>query len=332
MKYNNILSVLAIGTILLASCTDVEPIDVVINGQEQHNNVEQYKESPHGKTMTWFSNWTVNGAKNSYLSYLPDSLDIAVVTVNDNNLNSRQKADLKNIKENKHFTLLLPFNANEMIEQVTDQLDEVFDVIADTHTELDEDKPEDMEQLKELTAAEESRIKDTFKDKINQRLKETVQKAKSIGFDGVSIQAGNIPEEFIKKTMIEGIENAKKENILIMVEGNYKPFITIFKNIDYLVNTNSEPRSLKDMNKEYAMLSTVQDFFPEKFFWYVDLNQSKWKEPFSDVITSENPEARIYSIAKWKSSDKANTGLAIKGNEKTGNSLLRECIQYMSHK
>lgn len=333
MNLNKITQLVSAGIIFLTSCAKVEPIEIEINRQNQYGkNASEYKERPHGKTLTWFENWTTNGAKDSYLSHLPDSLDIAVVTVPTESINNRQKIDLRHAKEKYHLLLFLPFNATTAIEQVTEQLDEVFDIVVERHPELDEDKPEDLEKLKQLVIAEELKIKENFEKKINHQLLETVKKVKSIEFDGISVQVNSIPDEFIKNTIIKGIKYIKKENLQIILEGNYKPFITIFEELDYFVNTTSEPKSFKAMNKEYASLSKIRGFIPTKFFWYVDLNKNDWKEPFSDIITSETPESRIYSIAKWKPFDHGHTGLAIREIPNTNNAILRECLQYMSYK
>ena len=69
--YISALALLAFG---VAACTEVEPIEMQVNGAEKdYSAVKAFKSSEHPVSLVWMDTWSADGNMSSYLSALPDS-------------------------------------------------------------------------------------------------------------------------------------------------------------------------------------------------------------------------------------------------------------------
>ena len=117
----NILFFLCLGA-FAASCTDVEPLDIVVpyeKSDEYYANLRAYKaDKNHEIWFGWFGGWKANTANRvTYLQSAPDSCDILSIWGEHQNLSEAQIKDMRFVQQVKGTRVTYTTFAHEIPEE-----------------------------------------------------------------------------------------------------------------------------------------------------------------------------------------------------------------------
>ena len=110
---------------LMAGCTEIEPLEMTVASAEKNlEEIKNYKSTEHYISAVWFSNWKADGNMGSYLSTLPDSLDMVILEGEYEELSEAQKADIKSVREDKGTKVLMKVDFDKIYEQYVAAMEE----------------------------------------------------------------------------------------------------------------------------------------------------------------------------------------------------------------
>lgn len=339
----NIIKIAVLG-LLIVGCTEIEPLQMKVDAAEKNlTEIKNYKSTEHYISAVWFSNWKADGNMNSYLSTLPDSLDIVILENGYNELTEAQKTDLKCVREEKGMKVLMTVDFDKQYEQYVADLEEAEEngeSIAEEQA-ASEGREVTMEDIENAVKQEQQKVKDKYLSIGNMILEASEKTISESGLDGLTIRMTSTADIFFRdivKTFIEQAgERMNKAEKTIVFEGYIGYVNNSCKWFDYIISTTHGGNRLSEVQDVFNTFMSMENSKSERFLLYLSLENDSWKTPYEDILSSvEVTEEKYKSLSLWKPLGGERTGgMAMKGIEndyENKYTILRETIQYLNLK
>lgn len=339
----NIIKIAALG-LVIAGCTEIEPLQMKIDAAEKNlTEIKNYKSTEHYISAVWFSNWKADGNMNSYLSTLPDSLDMVILENGYTELTEAQKTDLKCVREEKGMKVLMTVDLDKQYEQYLADLEEAEETgesIAEEQA-ASEGREVTMEDIENAVKHEQQRVKDKYSSIGDVILNDSEKIISESGLDGLTIRITSTADIFFRDIVKLFIEKAgermNKSEKTIVFEG-YIGYVNNYCYLfDYIISTTHGNDRLSEVQEVFNNFMSMENSRSEQFMLYLSLEDDAWKIPYKDIYSSgEVTEEKYRSLGLWKPVGGQRTGgLAMKGVEndyENKYTILRQTIQYLNLK
>ena len=220
----NIIKIAALG-LLIVGCTEIEPLQMKVDAAEKNlTEIKNYKSTEHYISAVWFSNWKADGNMNSYLSTLPDSLDMVILENGYTELTEAQKTDLKCVREEKGMKVLMTVDLDKQYEQYLADLEEAEETgesIAEEQA-ASEGREVTMEDIENAVKHEQQRVKDKYSSIGDVILNDSEKIISESGLDGLTIRITSTADIFFRDIVKLFIEKAgermnKSEKTIVLI-------------------------------------------------------------------------------------------------------------------
>lgn len=206
----NIIKIAGLG-LLIVGCTEIEPLPVVVNSADRNlTEIKNYKSTEHYISAVWFSNWKADGNMNSYLSTLPDSLDMIILKGEYDTLSDAQKADLRCVRGEKGTKVLMTADFDKIYEQYVVALDEAErkgESMAEAKA-ASEGREVSMGDIEAAVKTERQKVMDHYSTIGNTLLDRSEKIISEIGLDGLSISMSSTGDVFFREVVKRFIDTA----------------------------------------------------------------------------------------------------------------------------
>ena len=194
----NMMRIFGIGfCILLAACTDIEPVGVEVPAVPRDLSViKAFKSTEHPFSLAWFGNWKADGNMNTYLNALPDSLDVIVLESGYETISSLQKEDLSVVKAQKGTKILVSVDLDLWVSELRDELETAeSDAEADAIEAAKEAGREvTSEEIDEAVKAAQEKVREAMKAKLYALPDRIAKIISDNGYDGMSLRISAIKQ------------------------------------------------------------------------------------------------------------------------------------------
>lgn len=329
---------------LMAGCTEIEPLEMTVASAEKNlEEIKNYKSTEHYISAVWFSNWKADGNMGSYLSTLPDSLDMVILEGEYEELSEAQKADIKSVREDKGTKVLMKVDFDKIYEQYVAAMEEADERGEEIAEELaaGEDREVTMEDIDKAVEQERQKVADEYSGIGDVVMDNSEKNISEAGFDGMTIAITTTGDTFFKE-IVNGFigkagERVKNAGKILVFEGNPGYVSNACGLFDYVVSTTHGNDRLSEVQEAFDSFMLMEETRPEQFILYLSLEDDSWETPYEDILSSvEVTEEKYKSLGLWKPLGGQRTGgLAIKGVEndyENNYNILRQTIQYLNLK
>lgn len=340
----NIIKVASLG-MLIVGCTEIEPLQMKVDSAEKNlTEIKNYKSAEHYISAVWFTNWKADGNMNSYLSTLPDSLDMVILENGFSEITEAQKTDLKSVREEKGMKVLMTVDLDKLYEQYSAALEEAEEVgesIAEEEAAND-NREVTMEDIENAVKNEQQKVKDKYSGIGDIILNDSEKTMSELGLDGASVRITSSSADMFFRELVKDFlgkfgERIKKSGKILVFEGYIRYVSNSCKWFDYIISTTHGNDRLSEVQEVFNSFITMEDSRSEQFMLYLSIEDDSWKVPYKDILSSnEVTEEKNKSLGLWKPIEGQRTGgLAMKGVENDYENeyyILRQTIQYLNLK
>lgn len=342
VKYFAALAGIAAFLSSAVSCTEMQPLEMQVDGAvKDYDAVRAFKATAHPLSVTWLPSWRADGAMDTYLSALPDSLDMVIVESGYTELSHAQETDLGSVRGTKGTKVIISVDfatmASEYDEAVLQAEMDGEDKAFEAASKDDPDGEPTDEEIEAAVAEEMKKVETEYTARFASATDNAVAAAGRYGYDGILLKADELPDEFFRSGVSSAVEKFSVAAGLLLLEGNIEYFLSSLDRFDYLISTVSAQDRLSAYQEEYDRLSRNDNFDPAKYLVYISLEDSDYATPYPDVISSRPlTDPKYKTLALWNPSggDPAD-GLALRGtasDASDGYGILRKTIQYLQLK
>ena len=342
VKYFAILAGVAASLSAAVSCTEMQPLEMQVNGAEKdYDAVRAFKATAHPLSVTGLSSWRADGAMDTYLSALPDSLDMVIVEAGYSELSHAQETDLGSVRGTKGTKVIISVDfetmASEYEEAVFQAEMDGEDKAFEAASENDPDGEPTDEEIEAAVAEEMKKVEDEYTERFASAADNAVAAVGRYAYDGILIKTGELPDEFYRSGVAAAVEKFSGAAGLLLLEGNIEYFLESFDRFDYLISTVVAQDRLSAYQEEYDRLSRNENFDPAKYLVYLSLEESDCETPYPDVISSlPLTDPKYKTLALWNpAGGQPAGGLAVRcaaSDAFDGYGILRKTIQYLQLK
>lgn len=339
----NIIRIVSVG-LLIAGCTEIEPLKMEVNSADRNlTEIKNYKSTEHCISAVWFSNWKADGSMNSYLSTLPDSLDMVILEGGYETLSDAQKADLQCVREEKGMKVLMTVDFDKLYEQYAADLEKAEqngEGIAEEQA-AKEGREVTLEDIEAAVEVEQQKIKDKYVTAGNGLFDAAEKTISEAGLDGMSVSVSSAGDAFfrdiVRKFIDQAGEKFQADKRMLVFDGYIGYISQGCKWFDYVISTTHGGDRLSEVQDLFNSFMAMENARSEQFLSYLSLENDSWKVPYKDILSSvEVTEAKYKSLSLWRplGGEKIG-GMALKGVEndyENKYTVLRQTIQYLNLK
>ena len=340
-KFVPVLSCIAAGLMPVISCTEVEPIEMQVGGVEKdYASIRAFKATEHPLSLTWISSWRADGSMDSYLSALPDSLDMVVVESGYGDLSVAQLADLSSVRETRGTKVIVSLDMDAVAATYgEDILQAEIDGENNAYEAAEAENPDGVtteEEIEAAVAIETAKVQDYYSARVTSLVDGILAEVEKYSYDGILLRVNSITDRFFRE-LVDGTLDRLDGKGLFILEGTPDYFASGLDRFDFIISTLMAQDRISAYQEEYDRLSRYSGFDASRFLVYLSLETADCLTPYPDVISSQPlTDPKYKTLALWNPAGSEQTGgLALRGSASDagdGYSILRKTIQYLQLK
>ena len=222
-KFVPVLSCIAAGLMPVISCTEVEPIEMQVGGVEKdYASIRAFKATEHPLSLTWISSWRADGSMDSYLSALPDSLDMVVVESGYGDLSVAQLADLSSVRETRGTKVIVSLDMDAVAATYgEDILQAEIDGENNAYEAAEAENPDGVptdEEIEAAVAIETAKVQDDYSARVTALVDGILAEVEKYSYDGILLRVNSITDQFFRELVDGTLDRLDGKGLFILVK------------------------------------------------------------------------------------------------------------------